>query len=390
MSENSFRLPRIEGDFIGSPTSGALALLRFPLALLVISEHWFEFRPALDRAGLEGDAGAFPVWDAICEFVRSFLADNGVATFFFISGFLFISCVELTKERYRRNLRRRVRTLLVPYVVWTLVMVISVTAESVVHQLAGNPGAPLRFPIGVGDFFKGLVLGTFPLYQPLWFIRELATAILLLAVTYPLLRLSGKWTLAAIAAAGIFVSITDFGLFPGLERDTVHYLRNLCIALLLFNAGAWLSMRRCDLVGLFSRSVRGWFAIYLLFGCAAWFSDRICPGAFYVVKFVSIPPAVATLLGLSGVLVRKGVTANQFLTASTFFLFAAHYLLVHYMRVALAKAFAPENDAELSLVFSAGYILLVGFIIAVYALLQRYAPRAVSLLSGGRNPVRKS
>lgn len=369
-----FRLPRIDGDFIGSPTSKALALLRFPLALLIISVHWFVFDRVLDHTEFPHDAAAMPVWNAVCTFVRAFISENGVGTFFFISGYLFVACAELTRERYKRNVRKRVRSLVIPYVIWNLISVLVITADSVMHQYLHGHGADIRLPMTAGEFFSGFIIGVRPHLDTLWFIRELMTVIILLPLTYPFIRRAGVGTLSVLAALCIGIS---FGDYP--------YPRNLAFSLFFFNAGAYLSLRRCDLVKTFSGRTTLFFIAYLLLSSAAWAALEYLPEAYNTVKFMSIFPAVATLLGLADVLVRKGVTANAFLTASTFFLFAAHFITLDFIYTFLNKAFKPQTDTELTIVFSFGYILLVLLLIGTYALLEHFTPKAAAVLTGKRS-----
>lgn len=377
--DTDFRLPRIDGEFIGSPTSKALALLRFPLALLIISVHWFVFDQVVDHTSFSHDPDLLPAWSTVCRFVRAFISENGVGTFFFISGYLFIACAGLTRERYKTKVKKRIRSLVIPYVIWNLVMVISITAESVMHQYLHGNGSPIHLPMTVGEFFSGFIVGTFPHLSTLWFIRELITVIILLPLSYPFIKRAGVGTLSVMAAICIGIS---FGDYP--------YLRNLSFSLFFFNAGAYLSLRRCDLVRTFSSHTLLFFIAYLLLSSAAWAALEFQHNFYNTIKFVSIFPAVATLLGLSGVLVRKGVTANAFLTASTFFLFAAHFITLDYMRSLLAKAFSPRTDTELTIVFTAGYILLVLLLIGTYALIAHFTPKTAAFLTGKRSVVRKS
>ena len=80
-------LPEQQGDFFDSDTSRVLAMLRWPLAMCIVAVHWFaNADSALDT--LRPDA-VWPISASVANAVRVFLSDNGVGSFFFISGFLF-------------------------------------------------------------------------------------------------------------------------------------------------------------------------------------------------------------------------------------------------------------------------------------------------------------
>ena len=89
--------------------SQSLDLLRFPLAIVVVTVHMFSARVGLD--GAQFNADTFPVFRDVCIFIRAFLAGISVPIYFFISGYVFFVNVDVfTTERYLQKLKNRVHT----------------------------------------------------------------------------------------------------------------------------------------------------------------------------------------------------------------------------------------------------------------------------------------
>lgn len=98
----------------------------------------------------------------------SVLTGAGVPAFFLISAYL----MKKSAKPYKENIKKKVKTLLLPYLLWILVYVML--------EVVGNKVLPTAFSdvtkwSGV-DWIKNLVGIPFvepPIYSPLWFVRDL-------------------------------------------------------------------------------------------------------------------------------------------------------------------------------------------------------------------------
>lgn len=105
--------------------------------------------------------------NAIIQMV-SVLTGAGVPTFFLISAYL----MKKSAKPYKENIKKKVKTLLLPYLLWILIYVML--------EVVGNKVLPASFSdvtkwSGV-DWIKNLVGIPFiesPIYIPLWFVRDL-------------------------------------------------------------------------------------------------------------------------------------------------------------------------------------------------------------------------
>ena len=101
-----------------------ISFLRFPLTVGVVfihfnlAEHGFTIHGV--TYGLD-----HPAWyDFLINFFSEVLPQIGVPLFFIISGFLFFYRVDFDSNVYQKKLRKRVRTLLIPYLLWNLIAIL--------------------------------------------------------------------------------------------------------------------------------------------------------------------------------------------------------------------------------------------------------------------------
>ena len=103
--------------------SQSLDLLRFPLAVVVLTIHIFS-SGGLTVQGSTVTFDELPFFLELNHFIDGFLRGQSVPIYFFISGYVFFLGVKLTKEKYAQKLRNRVKTLLIPYLIWNTIAVL--------------------------------------------------------------------------------------------------------------------------------------------------------------------------------------------------------------------------------------------------------------------------
>lgn len=99
--------------------SKTIMFLRFPLIIAVVLIHT-NFNGLTMNGTLWVSEGQFPTYDLVYHVVSNELARIAVPLFFFISGFLFFYHSDFSKEIYRKKLKKRIRTLLIPYMFYPL------------------------------------------------------------------------------------------------------------------------------------------------------------------------------------------------------------------------------------------------------------------------------
>lgn len=357
-------------------TSKVITALRFPLAVLVIACH---------SSILHQPAGEpLPGWDSwhflanMQLFVCEVLPHVAVPLFMLFSGLLLFRHGTLGPAMYAGQLKKKARTLLVPYLIWSTLSFIVAVAQgdiscSFLHWLQGLWDAELW--TNGGKFVIGL--SGYPMNMPLWFVRDL---IILMILSYPigfLLEKTRGWILLLMAV----------WWFPGHEKffgfgaDVLFY----------FSLGAWLSIKNVDFLA-FLRKVR--IPGYIL--CAAMIivesiitfsifrqtnevGFRWIPFNVFVISMM-----VATLNIAYGLVIKGETLFTEKLATCSFFLYVAHYVLLPTVQKALYQAIMPATqlgNIAFFWAFLVGYIVLL---VLVFRLLSRFLPRTTAVLTGGR------
>ena len=140
--------------------SKAFDLLRFPLAIMVIFLH---IDPTPQVATLRFDWTAtdgMPLY-YMCVLTVDTLALIAVPCFFFISGYLFfVNAETLNRSYYLHKLRRRVHTLLIPYIIWNVLAAVYLWLTQDIY------------------YSPQWLVFTIPANFPLWFLRDLIVLII--------------------------------------------------------------------------------------------------------------------------------------------------------------------------------------------------------------------
>lgn len=154
--------------------NSTIAFLRLPLTLLVVFIHVpfnssDEFSVIFHKFWIEG----------ICSIA--------VPAFFFISGFLFFT-KEFSWKTYGSKLKRRIRTLLVPYLAWNLIALLVVMIP---HFNDYDFSIQNVLAVFVNTKYSFLhTEGSSPIDYPLWYIRDLMICCILSPLFYTIRKLN--------------------------------------------------------------------------------------------------------------------------------------------------------------------------------------------------------
>ena len=181
--------------------------LRLPLIVLITFAHSYSGV----RAGWTLWDGGWDTYEVLKIMVSETLVKVAMPTFFVMSGYLyFVNVTEWNAKTYWSKLLRRVKTLLIPYIIWNIAMAVKLQTFS------------------LSIFLE-------PANMPLWFLRDLMIVSLLTPIIYIGVRKLGYWIFA------ILLPIYLTGLYavqPGLTPYAVCF----------FTLGAILSIRKMDLI----------------------------------------------------------------------------------------------------------------------------------------------
>jgi surface polysaccharide O-acyltransferase-like enzyme len=371
--------PSGAGQILSRETSARIAILRFPLVFGVVLVHCGH-REILESLEWR-QAGIHAFVPLVENFFSWVVGRVSVPFLFVISGFLLFANYELTRDCIARKLSRRVKSLVIPYVVWGVLAFIGIVViQSLKPGLAQyfNPDQKLIAQYGILDFLNGFIgiRGNYLYDSPLWFVRDLIILFILSPIFFILIRRSPA-VLILLAVAALWLFIPNLGpLRSGHGLD----------AFVFFTLGATLALKRLSfgwvdkygkwILILFLVStgleagfrMHGWFSwqahrINLVMGIAAlWYMSALA---------LEWPRLHAALAGLS---------------AYSFFLYAAHMpILLKVIRGSLQALF-PFNSVGLMAGYVLPPILGTALIMGAAWVLARWLPGLFRVLNGERSP----
>ena len=304
-----------------------------------------------------------------------------VPFFFFISGFLLGGHVS-EREWFRTESRKRIRTLVIPYVLWCLLWLCWLSLESIFGNLlcgrelfddmALQNWSPLR------DF--GLHPGYLPALSPLWYIRSLFLMILVSPVVVRIVKARPMaenpivWGTAYVACAIMGAWISDtFGKGGIIDNCYNYYIS--AKGLFFFAAGISLRLEKKREPHLGNGTL--WFAA----GSCVVFTEWTCLRNGWtmtssVLSWMHVPLFLLCFWKL-------GPTRPipKVLSELSFPIYLFHMFPIEFFRRATGFAGAPVRGYWHGLPLA---IAALSVSIGACAAIRRLLPRAAHVLFGGR------
>jgi len=333
--------------------------LRFPLAVAVVVLH-HGVTLVLDATG---------ALKVLCIFFQEGICRLAVPAFFFFSGYLFFNKLqEWSWQEWGEKLKRRVWSLFVPYILWNLITFFAYWLFGNIHgealslrQHFANLGGLRMFWSVNGSLVQGE-----PIDGPLWFIRDLMVFTLLAPVWFRFFRWTKSWGVCVLCAIFLFV--------PGIIPE----------GLIFFLIGAFFQLKGINVVRMawpyrkyiYLVSILTLIAIYF---CFDWEYGR------RFVKILFFFSGVASLLCLAVyTLLQEKPKEHPFLVKSSFFIFAAHSVLIlNEIVCPLMASLLPLDRmfwacCEFFLTPATAVLICLG----VFFVMVRAFPRATAVLTG--------
>ena len=356
---------------IDHESSTRLRLLNFPLIIGVVYIHAFNTTISFAGRTLGTDQLNYPT-DFIRILISQGIARISVPLFFLVSGYLFVAGCHWSLATYGKKLASRARTLLVPFLFWSILgVVIRFIGQSVpilkpYFDGDGSPVAEYSF-FHLVDAVVGLT--RVPESYHLWFIRDL----MLLMILSPLLIAILRYLARPFLLTMFLVWIT--AKWPISTPDGV--------GVLFFSAGCYLAMKGRSLFALDKYGV--WFSlVYLmfLFADVVWYDKpfNLCLHRCGIVAGI-VTVLFATRMVLSH---ERMKSLLLWLSGASFFVYAAHEPLLGIMRT-LSLQFLPiQWPYAILLIYLLLPLTVIAFLVAVHGVLTVHAPKILSYITGGR------
>lgn len=366
-----------------------LDLLRFPLAVVVLLIHTFTPQGFIVH-GTNVSFESLPLTWRTYSFVEAFLKSQSVPIYYFISGYVFFLGIRtFNREVYFRKLKNRMHSLLIPYVIWNMLMLLmalvlflpcfsTILPNIHLNKLDFNPGAILNT---FWDQFHGVIrnpnaqerLAIYPQNIPLWFVRELMIVVLCTPVIHFLLHRLKCYFVIALGI--VWFIIQGFHEFS--------HLTMILTAFFFFSWGAYMSVNNKDMIQEFGRFSRVSMVLYPALGILYMMASGQCPEAIRPIKACNIVVGLFFAYNLAAYLLRHRICqVNPFLASSSFFLYISHWLIYDKSLKVVFFLFRPQSDLGMLMFYALSVAFTVGLLLATYFLLRRFAPGLLKVIAG--------
>ncbi len=330
----------------------------FVLSILVIWIHSYNAELFL---GYQAATGTVYVLE---HDVGDWFGQIAVPGFFIISGYQFYRDFDWGKLKGKWE--RRVKSLLVPYIVWNFLYYISYAAASRIPAVADVVGKG-RVEISLTALVDAVVRHTYN--NVFWYLYQLLWLVALAPVFYLMFRRIASGCLL-LALCWILVWRNQTGFFVNPD------------ALIYYGSGAMLALHWKEPVEAEENRKRFLGGCVCLAAAAAVYAVglwKACIPAFVLCRLCAVA-------GLWLVLPGKNLPAARDFMKYNFFLYAVHFAIVRLINKGAAMVLSGKTGAWY---IPFGLFLVMPFLVLVVStlsgrLLRRYLPGLWSLLSGGR------
>lgn len=358
--------------------SKVIDFLRFPLCVAVVVKHSELFQVSIGGGKIIRHEGLYPVYCHV-SFLLTTVSDIAVKLFFFISGYLFFrKAGKFDAAAYRAKMRKRAGTVLVPYLFWNLLMLLTVWVSQLLFPGALSGRKRLVADYGLRDWLSafwaignGDGAAAAPIDYPLWFIRELMAVMALSPLVYFLVR---RLRVCGVAALGALWVAQWWKEINGLNLTAWFF----------FTAGAWFGINRKDFVASLKPCLPWAAATYAVVLLVLTCTLGELGGWETPVRRLGIIAGMVCALVLPSRHLRSRRDGSPFLAKSSFFIYASHALVIGTVQRLVLKSMRPDTDLAMLAAYFLVPAVVVGATLLAYRCLKRWFPRFAAIVTGGR------
>lgn len=343
-----------------------LDAMRFPLIVLVLYMHIVP----IEHFPVTADFTSINLYRFISELVAHNIGRAAVPCFFIISGFFYFRKMETwTSTFYINQQRKRIRTLLIPYLLWNILNILIILAKGYSFNLMGRDGSADLNYIYQSSLWS---LMTYPVNQPLWYLRDLICMTIIAPIFYDLFRFAKHWGILLLFA--IYLSTFELPIL-GFSMTAIFY----------FGIGAYWGLNHVNFVDdLKFLRIPSYILAPVLAIVAV--GMNYSPFYEYIIRLY-IPFGIIAILNLTSDLIKVEKIKNMLvkLSGSVFFIYSVHELyLKSWVKGAFFKTPLAGNGWGMILGYLVMPIVLLGICMLLYYFAKKITPKTLSLFTGGR------
>ncbi len=398
-------------------TSELVTMLRYPLIVSVVVHHCFFWVSGWHYNQLsEQSIGSNVVSELILS--SRILISSVVPIFFLISGyFFFVHLKDWDTKVWKRKMKRRVWTLLIPYILWNTFFFLHQISPEIPRIIHGNSWEIINSWVNnhggwLGMYWNGRIISqetvdiwglptqtNVPILLPFYFIRNLMVVTLFTPLLHFLLRARNK---SVTTCAAVTIGLL---LFLHLSKTSFILSGFSAEAFFFFGLGAFLSLNGFELSEAFyaKRKVIAFvylslFFIELFFGFQSSNIGKILHPLYAVFEAMTVVNCASWLVKKSPANKRLSALKNA-LTRwqhTSFMIYALHFFLIVSVRSFFNKVIGATTGYNgisamglsthypylVLIIFLTKIVIIVSICMIVSILLERFFPRFNKILCG--------
>lgn len=347
-----------------------LDLIRFPLIVAVVFIHAYESNVVF--SGLQISANQTGI---VTNFIKNIIS-NGVARvavplFFLMSGYFFFVGLS-SKEKYFIKLKKRIKTLLIPFVFWNsfTLLVIALAQILPATQVFFSGKNPFVINFSLFDYLNAIIgINRLPISYQFWFIRDLMILVLFVPFIIIALRFVPILFLLIVFICWFF----DYWIFFSPASE----------ATLFFCFGAYLAFSNKSLfvADRYGYILVLWYFIIVILD-VYFIGETFSP----ILHRFGIVFGVYSVLFISKFLTKIERIRTSLLTLSnaSFFVYATHEPLLTIQRKFLYKLLYPESVYLTLFLYFSIPISTIIFSVFLYRILLKIFPKFIEVTTGAR------
>lgn len=337
-------------------SSKLIDFIRFPLAVLVVFLHATLPLEDYDYFSIGWSTiNGSDIYTIAYLSIGYIITRIAVPSFFLVSGYLFFT--KLSKwdwHTYSTKIKRRCKSLVLPYFVWISVFIVYTVINKYVHSYSwtdvanwwnSHNGILMFWSSTIKDAgvnsLGNTIYNSYPALYPMWFIRDLIVLVIVSPIFY--LFLSRR---------GLRIAFITLLLVACITRLPSHVLGINIESIFWFSVGGFLQLQKYELptlstkkVGIFSVTTFILFLLTLLEGSSLTQSGVVLLNVFIIVT-------VGSLMCLSTKIITKHCQFTDSvinLKSTTFFIFASHPFFLPYVQYFIRKIVSIVDSTPFTL-----------------------------------------
>jgi len=346
--------------------SDLVKAMRFPLIVVVVICHALIYSAHPMQPTATGEYAFY----FFSELISHNFGKIAVCWFFVFSGYFFFFNMKeellWTKDGFAYKWKKRIRTLLVPYLAWNLIAVAAVAIKVFICNKLGvaNDEGEL-FSVKAGPLFWFI---TGPANFPLWYMRDLLILSVLAPVIYYFFKYLKIWGLVLLTL--VYLSPWNPNM-PGMR------------AIFFFGLGAYLGIFKINMLEICRKVKVPALILCIVLVIIATFLNfskwhELALRVFY-------PFGMITFMNICDGLIDNEARKNRLigLASYVFFIYAAHEVYI----LGWTKGLIIRLIGDSLLAQFIGYLIVPVIVLAVcmilYRILNKIMPKALAFISGG-------